>query len=156
MIGENLRKYRKMSKLTQKELASRADVSTGYIQMIELGKKENPSMKLLNKMASVLGVSVTDLIDPEDEKKILIHEILSIENDIELIKNKKVLIFSEIEKRYDLLNLVGGIEALKRIDSLRFKIEYRSDKGFNTDIPASDSFDTHLKKIEEIEKDVFE
>lgn len=62
MLKENLKKYRRLKNYTQKELASKTGVSAGYVQMIELGKKNNPSIDLLQKIADALEVSINDLL----------------------------------------------------------------------------------------------
>lgn len=80
MIGNRIRKYRKLRKFTQKELAFSVGVSTGYIQMLELGKKNNPSMEVMNKLAEALDVSIHDLIDPQTEKDMMMQEILLIQD----------------------------------------------------------------------------
>ncbi|MBO1264446.1 helix-turn-helix transcriptional regulator [Proteiniclasticum sp. SCR006] len=61
-MKENLKKFRKQRGLTQRELAELTGVSTGYIQMIELGKKNNPSIDLIQKLADALYVQVNELL----------------------------------------------------------------------------------------------
>jgi transcriptional regulator with XRE-family HTH domain len=61
-IGEKIQKIRNDKKLTQEELAKKADISYTTLIKIEQGKVENPTIKTLKKIASALEVSVDDLI----------------------------------------------------------------------------------------------
>lgn len=48
-IGEKIQKIRNDKKLTQEELAKRADISYTTLIKIEQGKVENPTIKTLKK-----------------------------------------------------------------------------------------------------------
>lgn len=68
-IGEKIRNYRKVAGLTQKRLGELCGVATGTVQQYELGKRQ-PRIEQLQKIADVLKVQITDLIndyygDPE-------------------------------------------------------------------------------------------
>lgn len=65
-----IQKYRINSGYSQERLAEAVDLSTSYISEIENGKKR-PSMKTLEKIASVLGVPLVALMDdgPDVEQK---------------------------------------------------------------------------------------
>ncbi len=60
-LGRNIQRLRKKAKITQEELGDKAGLSTPYIGYIEIGQKK-PSLKVLNKIASILNVKVKDLI----------------------------------------------------------------------------------------------
>ena len=60
-LPSKLKYMRKLKKISQKELAQRADISPGLIAQLELGKV-NASLKTVNKLAEALGVSVCYLI----------------------------------------------------------------------------------------------
>lgn len=62
-LGDTIEKYRKIRGLTQKELADKVLISRSFISQIESGIS-NPSDETLQKIAEVLGVSVTDLTNP--------------------------------------------------------------------------------------------
>ena len=57
-----IRERRKAVGMTQKELAETVNISKTYLCEIELGKKENPGVALLCKLAQALGVSVDELL----------------------------------------------------------------------------------------------
>lgn len=60
-----IRVYREYRRLTQGDLADRAEVTNNYISMIETGKVR-PSRKLQHKLAAILNVDYDDL-DPVNE-----------------------------------------------------------------------------------------
>lgn len=57
-----IRLYRKKAQLKQGELARRVGVTQPYLCSLENGKKTNPSLALLQRIANVLGVTVSDLL----------------------------------------------------------------------------------------------
>jgi transcriptional regulator with XRE-family HTH domain len=46
-----------------RELAKRAEVPPGYLAELEGGKKKNPSLDVLKRLARALGVPVTELLE---------------------------------------------------------------------------------------------
>ena len=53
-LGETIKEIREKRNMSKAELARLIEVSPAYITMIENGKKKNPSMNILNKIALVL------------------------------------------------------------------------------------------------------
>lgn len=45
------------------ELAKRSGVDTSYIHRLEAGKKNNPSVKVIDKLAKALGVNASELAE---------------------------------------------------------------------------------------------
>jgi transcriptional regulator with XRE-family HTH domain len=60
-LGRSIRKVRKAHGLRQEQLAEKIGTSTPWIGHIETGR-EAPNLKMLQKIARVLGVKVKDLI----------------------------------------------------------------------------------------------
>ncbi len=58
-IGEKLRKLRLSNSLTQEELASRADLTKGYISQLE-NDATSPAISTLKDILDVLGVSISE------------------------------------------------------------------------------------------------
>lgn len=81
IISENLKTIRILNKITQIELAKLSGVSNTYINRIEKGVYENPSLDVLNKLATALNCTVEELTG----KKI---EIEPVEKSIERSINK--------------------------------------------------------------------
>ncbi|WP_339147744.1 MULTISPECIES: helix-turn-helix domain-containing protein [unclassified Sutcliffiella] len=67
MIGERIKKFREQRKMSMSELAERAGVAKSYLSSIERNLQSNPSVQFLEKVSSVLGVSVNSLLHDEDE-----------------------------------------------------------------------------------------
>jgi len=62
-LGEQVRHLRREKGISQEELAFRADIDRTYISQIERGVS-NPSLLVLYKVASVIGLSVPELFEP--------------------------------------------------------------------------------------------
>lgn len=61
-IGEVVRRWRELRKLTVTEFAKRAGLTKGYVSELENNKIDNPKPPQLEKLAAALGVSAWDLI----------------------------------------------------------------------------------------------
>jgi transcriptional regulator with XRE-family HTH domain len=48
--------------LTREQLAKRAQVTTAYVSMMEAGKRQNPSLAILQRLARALDISVSELL----------------------------------------------------------------------------------------------
>ena len=57
-----LGKLREAKGWSQKALAKKSGVTDAYIAMIETGKRKNPSVPVLRRLAKALGVPVTELL----------------------------------------------------------------------------------------------
>ncbi|MET4695842.1 helix-turn-helix domain-containing protein [Endozoicomonas lisbonensis] len=61
IFGAKLRSHRKENGFSQEVLAERTGLSRVYISCLERGKQD-PSLKVLKKLAHGLGINVSDLI----------------------------------------------------------------------------------------------
>lgn len=61
-MDNNIKKYRKMLKLTQDELADGLDVTRQTINAIELGKHD-PSLRLALELARLFNCKIEDLFE---------------------------------------------------------------------------------------------
>jgi transcriptional regulator with XRE-family HTH domain len=57
-----IKALRQAKGLSQRALAARVGVTAAYITMLERGKKTNPSLPTLRKLAKALSVPVTELL----------------------------------------------------------------------------------------------
>lgn len=69
-IGENIKQARKKRGYTQKELAELCEFATITLRQYESGKR-NPKIETLQKIASALGVDVTELIEIDN-----VHDVI--------------------------------------------------------------------------------
>ena len=61
-LGKNIKKFRLESKMTQEELAEIVGIHPTYVGKLE-GGKNNPSTKMLFKIACALKIEIRDLFD---------------------------------------------------------------------------------------------
>ncbi len=61
VLGEKLRHVRETAKLTQQDVADKADMHVNYYARIERGE-ENPSFEKLQSIMKVLGIKSLDLL----------------------------------------------------------------------------------------------
>ena len=57
-----LKEIRTKKGWSQRELAEKAETTGACIAMLETGKKQNPSLAILKRLAKVLGVPITELL----------------------------------------------------------------------------------------------
>jgi transcriptional regulator with XRE-family HTH domain len=62
LLGEGIRKYRKLADLTQETLAEKVDLNPVYVGQIERGYKV-PTVDVLLRLARVLNVRLRDLVE---------------------------------------------------------------------------------------------
>lgn len=68
MIGKNIYEIRKRRGLTLTELAERAGIAKSYLSNIERNLNQNPSINVIEKIASVLEVDLKELLGSGDDK----------------------------------------------------------------------------------------
>ncbi len=61
-LGENIKKYRKLRKLSQNQLAEMIEISREHLACIEIGK-EYTSLRKLFLIADTLNIPVKDLVN---------------------------------------------------------------------------------------------
>jgi transcriptional regulator with XRE-family HTH domain len=70
-IGERLKRLRMINSLTQEELASRADLTKGYISQLE-NDATSPSIATLKDIIDVFGVSMQDFFSGVEQKEAIV------------------------------------------------------------------------------------
>lgn len=69
MLGDNIKREMKNKNILAKDLARATGITPTYLSYILNNKRKNPSMHLLNKIASFLNVSVDTFFDNEANSK---------------------------------------------------------------------------------------
>ncbi|MFD1852010.1 helix-turn-helix domain-containing protein [Oceanobacillus bengalensis] len=62
MIGEKIQKIRKSKGMTLSDCAERANISKSYLSNIERNINQNPSIQIIERIATVLAIEVSSLI----------------------------------------------------------------------------------------------
>lgn len=65
-FGKNIKKYRKLKRLTQEELGKKLEVTKSYISKVE-SENTTPKMEFFLKVAELLGVDINNLFDDAKE-----------------------------------------------------------------------------------------
>ncbi|WP_198028606.1 helix-turn-helix domain-containing protein [Clostridium sulfidigenes] len=119
LLGKNIKEARINKKISQKQLANDTGLSTSYIQQLELGQKNNPSLEVKIKIAKALDVEIEDL-DPDTP----IWDIFDATMDLEKLKRDVERIQ---EKEHD--EEIKIIDYLKKasIDQLIQELNSRND-----------------------------
>ena len=89
-IGENIKTYRKINKITQSELAEKLNVTNKAISSWECGRTE-PCMGMIEEMCKIFQCTKTELIDG-----LTIDDIQHDDRHGEIMKYAKLL--SELDK----------------------------------------------------------
>ena len=63
-VGQKIKRWRLEQNITQEQLAHRLDLSQGYINQIENGKRSF-TLETLQKVAGVLGIPLSDIFNEE-------------------------------------------------------------------------------------------
>ena len=87
-IGDRIRKYRELSRMTQEQLSESCSLSTGYIGHLERGTR-SPSLETLVKISQILRGSLDDLVFGKTEINNNMIKILALtleEKDPEKVK----------------------------------------------------------------------
>lgn len=63
VIGEQITLHRKMRRMSQRELAKQAGLSRSYVCDIEKGRPTAQSLTTLEKIATALGVTVSEILN---------------------------------------------------------------------------------------------
>ncbi|MDP3041128.1 MAG: helix-turn-helix transcriptional regulator [Candidatus Omnitrophota bacterium] len=61
MLSANIKKLRKLKKLSQDKLARLADIPYNTLIKVESGRSNNPTFETLSKLADALKVSIDEL-----------------------------------------------------------------------------------------------
>lgn len=101
-LGELIKEYRRTHDISQRQFASLCGLSNGYISMIEQNKNPKtqqpltPSIPALNKIASILGYTLDELLTIADDMPVTLSDSPTPSNITPLPKIKKVPLIGTI------------------------------------------------------------
>lgn len=61
LLGENVRRHRKLAGISQEELSHRTGIKRSYISDLERGTR-NPTVRALSRLADALGIEPAELL----------------------------------------------------------------------------------------------
>jgi len=67
-FGERLHQFRELAKMSQSELAKRANIPQPIISAVESGRQKSVNLDTARRIARALGVTLDMLAGPEDEE----------------------------------------------------------------------------------------
>jgi transcriptional regulator with XRE-family HTH domain len=94
VLAENMKKYRKIQRISQEKLAEKIGTAPNYIAMIEVGKKF-PSASMLERIAQALNVDTPELFTTSS-----VTFMSNSNKSIELMLQEILLEFGHFEKNY--------------------------------------------------------
>lgn len=129
-FGEKLRKLRTDRKISQQDLAQKAGLSQTAIYYWEKGERK-PKIEQLRKIATVLGVHISDLVD--DWNNFSYEEITNDwEQNKEPFEELSTLVIKghkdTISDLLDLMNDAGQDKAIEQVELLTKIQEYRKEE----------------------------
>lgn len=65
-LADRLREARERAGLSARALDERAEITPGHTTLIESGRRENPAVETIRKLAAALGVSLDWLVTGHD------------------------------------------------------------------------------------------
>ena len=68
LLGENVRRYRKLKGMTQEQLALESEMERSYVSDLERGTR-NPSVRALGRLAEALEIEPHCLLSPRPNAK---------------------------------------------------------------------------------------
>ena len=116
IVRNNIKIYRKMKKLTQKELAEKLDVTHSSVSSWELGKN-SIDMEMLNRICKVLGVTTAEIYAENNTPEIA-ESNEDMKRHMEYLNQrpevKRLLLATQDARKEDIVQAIKIIEALKK------------------------------------------
>lgn len=100
MLGDNIKKIRKIKKISINTLSKSTGISLGYLSDLENNKAKNPTIDKLEIIAVALDTTTKDLLTTEDKLDIAVTSVNAIS---ELAKNALQYSSSVSSNDYNLL-----------------------------------------------------
>lgn len=152
MLGENIKKYRKINKLGQVELAQKLNVSNGVISLWE-NNLRTPDIETIKKISTALNVAVEELIGDNKPNRIPVLGRIPAGIPIEMIED--IVDYEDISpdmltggKKYFALKIKGDSMSPKFLDGdvLIVRQQADCDNGAYA-IIAVNGYDATFKKV---------
>ena len=125
-IGKKLKELRLQNDLTLGDLASRSELTKGFLSQVERNLTA-PSIATLEDILEALGTNLSEFFHEEEEKQIVRQNIAAVKANVQaLVKPEEIL---EIRKIVEKIYIDEKIE--KYIVDIVFATRFPSDYGLN-------------------------
>lgn len=115
-ISKNIQNYRIQRGLSARELAESLGVTQGYINNLERGIGITPTVDNLDKMASILGVTIDDLL----MENLCVYYGIEIQNETDQKILNNFYILSTSQKQF-VLNFLREFSVYKKINDIKIE-----------------------------------
>lgn len=95
-IGNKIRYYRNLNKMTQQELAKKIGIGKAAISNYESGYR-TPQQNRMFELSEALGVSINDLFPPTKEEKNILNNIIDVSSQLKPDRQQKVYKYAETQ-----------------------------------------------------------
>ena len=159
-LGDYIKQYRLSKDLSQRQFATQCGISNGYISMLEEGRNPRtneplvPSLPMLKKIASGMGISMHELISTVDDMPISFKQEIDIpqnENILPLPKTKKIPLLGNVacgEPLFAEQNIEGHFSAPEELGA-DFCLRAKGDSMTNARIFDGDIVFVHQQPMVE-------
>ena len=122
-LQEYLTNYRKRYKLSLRSLAERCGCSFQYLAKLENGEIVRPSMKMMNKIAAGMGMTLHDLLSEVDD--IVVHLSSDGVEGVAITKEAftEEYMIQHDEARQELIHLIYDVTRSMPLDEIRHFIK---------------------------------
>lgn len=110
MFSKNLKYYRCKKFMSQRQLAALCHISPMTISHYESGKRKPDNIQIIEKLASVLDIQVSDFLVSRDANIKFTHGEFRKKDDLnrETENQIKGIIEEYFERLYDIMSIIGG------------------------------------------------
>lgn len=101
-VGERVRRYRRLQRLNQEELADLVGIDRSYLGRIETGTVAQPGIETIERLAKGLKIGVRDLADPRYYADEPVDDwLLGLRRDPRIDSDAKELIERLVRREYE-------------------------------------------------------
>jgi len=84
-FGKRLKELRKINRVSQEKLAEKADLSMTFVGYLERAEK-SPTLPTLAKIASAFNITLSELLNFPDDKKITSTDTKTLDKAVEILE----------------------------------------------------------------------
>ena len=128
-FGANLRAVRRGKRMSQGDLATKADINRSYLSMIENGHS-SPTIDVVSRLADALNVNIIVLLSTLDEDGKVVVEASDNERAVKYLKTNRLLYQTTDEEESEALVMfakmephMGALDDTKIDNQMKYNLE---------------------------------